>query len=311
MRYILTILLLLFPVPFIHAEGFDLSLECEGGYQTNVYDASDMKYKNSPLLTYLVNPEYSRYVSEMWLCKTDAGVAQDIFPGTNDNLSVESGIDFSRQWQRNRALFGLSGGYYSQPGILDPDQPLKNMMYNLSAEYKHGFRFPVKAVYSMLVMDEIKSTRLDYKNKINVKIYFDPVSWIRTAPGAGAAWNHSNYKAYNYGEITLSLSNSLILKEKNLIMAMLFVTPRFYKDHSKDQTEPVGGAKITAPQKPTKNNNLTACYSYIALSYFREISKYIDLQVNYTNIFYDSDANERYHTSHRISAGFAYRFMPL
>ncbi len=191
---------------------FDLCLEAEAGYQTNVYDAADLTYKNKPLVTYLLNPRYLRDMGEMWRCEVDAGLTQDIFIGANDNLSVESGVDLARIWNRNKTIFGLSGGYYSQPGLLDPAQPLKNTMYNFSASHKHGFRVPVKGAYSLLVMDELKSARLDYKNKLNVKIYFKYAPWIRISPGAGAAWNRSNYREYNYIELSLSLSNSLIFK---------------------------------------------------------------------------------------------------
>ncbi|MFH1762215.1 MAG: hypothetical protein ABIA63_14040 [bacterium] len=319
------------------ASSFNASCELETGIQTNVFSPTDNSYHNKWLWASLINSSYLLNTRKNWVPKIKGDFSGDFYTGSIHNISMETGIEFSREWEKNKAVFDFSGGYFSQPGLVDMDQPLKHMLYSFSAQYSGSYKRTTQLNYSLSVLDELGKSRTDVKNKIKVKIKFKPKPWLMPQAGIGIGNNISDNPAFAYNEFEISSSVITLVNDKNIVMTMISYNPRFYTQGNgsikknnlfispKKRTIPMGilpmsvnnpGAPITAKKRNLENGNSNdisaGSYSnnfYWMFIFIREFSKYIDLQVNYTHFLYNSNFESgavETQNSGRISVGFTW-----
>jgi hypothetical protein len=285
----------------------NLSLDGGGGYETGVYDPMDSSINGAWFLSSSVEPSYAFPTNSDWRTTLSLPFSGTFRESAGNDLCLEPGVLFSRD-RNNRSLnLRAVAAYSKQPGNLDPDQPLEDMLYKLSAEYGTKSKMSLKFSYVLSLLDEFHSRRADVKNKARLKVGFKPGKLGTTGVGIGAGANVSTTEGYTYSEFDLSFNTTLFIAEKDMLMGMVYWAQRNYPQ---DQFGSGGGLLGDKSKRKDgagfgKDADLVVYHSSVGLTYIHPLTDEWDFEASYDYISYLSGFDGSNSGSHRLYAGFS------
>ncbi|MFH0921156.1 MAG: hypothetical protein V1913_12445 [Fibrobacterota bacterium] len=287
---------------------FDLSTDAALGYETGLYDPADSAYtQNAPFFAASAEPILTQEFSADWSAELSLPASAAIRKVAGNDYSAGPSLALIREWKKKSFQLAGSGEYVSQAGTLDPDQPMKNRLYRLSAEYGWKGAQNLKLSYFLIRLDEIGSDRKDLSNKIRFKVGFKPSDWVLPGIGVGAGLNSSNVRDYRYKEFSFSSTLLLLPDNRNSWFFMVNGSRRVYPGESTGIKKNGASSKmilIRDPANLTDNTALTAAYT-------RSLSERLDAEISYDFSLYHSGLTRTTDASHKIALGLSWHLKPL
>ena len=292
--------------PFAFA-GLNLSIEPGIGYKTNVPSLSDSIFGNYPYASMLIDPECTFNVDRNWNGElaVDAEYSRYFHGATEWN--IDPAVVFSRNAAAYTASMGLSAGYYVTAGGYDPTIPRDYGIVSFSADYSmKKLRQPVTLYYSLAMVDDAGSDRMDYRNSVKCKMSWKPGSGKNLFIKPGILWAVSNDHSTSYVQPLISGGASRTVLIKNVIIAQAYIAYPFYgtvtmnkkgKGNGKTRPETTVAGSLENPRVP---------HTLINAGYIREIAAHLDFSINYNFFMLDPGTGRPLYISHGVCLSLEY-----
>ncbi|OGJ89433.1 MAG: hypothetical protein A2268_12240 [Candidatus Raymondbacteria bacterium RifOxyA12_full_50_37] len=304
------ILCLICVISVIHAVEFNVTAEAHSGYETGVYDPADSLFNASPLVSVLAEPLVAFDINSQLRAQLSTEVCAAYRFSANSDFNAGPALRIVRERPQGSTEWGLSAGYYALAGSVDPDQPMDYWLYSFTAASVKKQKDPFKLSYSLTVLDGSAEARTDIKNKLKVKKTFKIATAFSPSLGTGIGLNLSNIEGYSYGEVDAVFSSYSIFHEQHMFMTMLYFT---YRTFGSQETE--NGARVIkntkkSGQSPASTNLLSTRIVTVFIIYTYELSKKLDIEVEYSYRSSSSDFST-FEPSHQVLVGFLWRLREL
>jgi opacity protein-like surface antigen len=220
----------------------------------------------------------------------------------------------TRKWEDKSLKWAGATAYNASPGSIDPDQPLSDVSYKLTAEYAERASHILKISYLLSYVDAIDNPRADFKNKARLQMGFHPSPQFSPGFSFGLGYDKTSGMGYDYLETDGSFIATLTPDDKNGVMAMLYMNRRSY-----DLPKTMAGSSSTGSFKgkgsgshgapmPSSADNVSLNFSF-SLLYSHEITDRWEVNGGYNYLSFGNKSGEI--ASHKVSIGLTWRLNPL
>lgn len=280
---------------------FNIICETNTGFETGLYNPKDSQYnQRSFFLAPFLEPAVTQPISSLWSAEISLPVSTTLRASADEDANARGGLTLLRDDKSNSFALVATASYLKQSGSLDPDQSLENMLYNFTAEIKNQGSVNTRFDYTLSKMDDINSERSDICNKLGIKLGFKPSDIFFPGLGIGLGLNKSNIKGYGYYEFNLTLYSTLLVGEKNTLIASLYANRRRY---SAETASTIIGIK---KKLGSVSNNFNPI-----LMYSRSLTQKLDLDMSFNYSVYTTPLRGISSSSYNVSAGVSWSLVPL
>ncbi|MFC1586068.1 hypothetical protein ACFL5V_11010 [Fibrobacterota bacterium] len=290
---------------------FHLTISSQFGNQMEknpvVYtDSAGDNIRNSFFMSPLVIPEYD-FTIKNHRVNVFFSTEADFFHNSPEDVFFEGGGSLRQTKGRSEWRERISIGHVKQSRIEDPDEPREYSSYSSSLQYGHKFKHPVKARYSLTVLNEHESSRFDITNNLKPSVTMKLLPWFYPGMGLSFIWNYSSSAAFSYTSTGARVFLMGLVRDSYYLSCLLDVSSRYYysgsgRDESGQQTIPPGLGK-----KQIDRSQLL----FLDLLLSREFRPDLDIEVEYSFFYNNPDFLAESQIIHRIGAGFTWRYQGL
>ncbi|MDD5673694.1 MAG: hypothetical protein PHC61_06010 [Chitinivibrionales bacterium] len=306
--------------PPLHAgNAADIALDGEAGYRTNLYialdssaDSTQSAYRNSPFLFGEITPSYRLSLKNNWTASTFLDVSSTYYTAAYTTVALLPGISFEHNEKNGRLVLKASAGYSRQPpDEQDPGRAAEAIVAGLAGNYILKFSHSLDFGYSLDLMHDALSRRLDMTNAIKAKLSLNISPKLRAFGKLGLVWNTSSDSGSSYGGFIVSPGAIFMPSEKNTFLLTFYLESRTY-DVAATQTGlgkmPFSGG---GKNKGILPHAQATGYYTILLAYDRSLTETLDFSLNYGLTLFSPGNNESTIASHKVSAELSWALQPL
>ena len=221
--------LLLLTASALHA-GFNVTVEPEAGFQTNVPDGpTDSSFGNYPFCALGAEPVWTTDTSAKIRWVISAPLNATKYIGGSGELSVAPELSFEKTAASHTTNVSLGAAYHFLPAAYDPTIPENFLEFLLGCERVNNGKLPLIGTYAFSLLNDLATSRMDFKNVLQLKLSRNNSARVPVFFKIGCSWNISNTEGAGYVQPLVAGGLSIPFKERNLLLFQVFAAYSLYK----------------------------------------------------------------------------------
>lgn len=222
-------LLLLLSWPSLPAH-FDLTVEPEAGFQTNVPNGPvDSSFGSHAFCTVGLEPSWSTDTGNTFRFVFTGPLNATKYMGGPGEAAIAPEFSIEKHVASHVTQAALGAAYHLMPVAYDPTVPEKYMEYSLRFEREQSWRIASAVMYALQLVDDIATSRKDFKNTVQFRLRRCNSARLHSFVRIGCSWNISNTEGAGYVQPFAADGMTLAVDERNLLLFHLFAAYSFYK----------------------------------------------------------------------------------
>lgn len=283
--------------PLTFAE-LSLSLEPGIGYKTNVSALGDSVIDDYPYATVSVNPAYAFFKDRRWNAALSAAAEYTRYFSGPVEWNVDPALSLSRSTESYSTGLRLNAGYFAAAGSYDPTIPKNFSIITGSAEYaQKKAKIPVSVQYSLSMINDAGSDRIDYRNSLKCKLSWKPGKGKSVFIKPGMIWTVSNDQITSYVQPSISGGYTQTFLSKYMLLAQTSVAYPFYGTVAIKKTGKGKGRVITTAESV---HYPRIPHIMVNAGVWRGILENLDIFINYQLFMLDPGAGNPLYISNGV-----------
>ena len=280
-----------------------VSVDAEAGFRSCVPGRTDdTLFGDFPVLAVNIEPEWLLHPADSIRLKLNLhGDALKYIGGSGElTAGPEVGIEKGFMTHISQASMGVT--YNFMPSAFDPTGLERYMEYALMLERTGRGNVSLTGSYTFELQTDIGSSRMDFRNRLQLKASFHVFRYISLNVKAGGLWNLSNMEGAGYLQPILTGGIAGAVDDRTTIITQVYGACSFYKPASVPvlvRAGNSGNGKVKDTlliNQPLDAKPFVTCY----IGFMRDLKPELSLHIYYMNTIFGRSRTERLYVSHQV-----------
>ena len=299
-RFIIAILTITVNVLFA---AVNINVEAETGFRSGIpAQTDDTLFGNYPVCAIDIEP--------VWLVHSVDSIRAILnlqcdalkYIGGSGELTAGTGVGIEKRFASHASTVSTEVTCNFLPSVFDPTGLEKYMEYKLKGERTNSGKVPLTGSYTFALQSAIDATRMDFRNRLQLKASFPVFRYIHFYVKTGCLWNLSNTQGAGFLQPMVSGGAAGALDERTTVMAQVFGACSFYHPASVPVLVRAGNSKkgkvkdTLLIDQPLDRKPFTTLYFGVE----RDLNSELFVHFYYMNTIFSRSRTERLYLSHQV-----------
>lgn len=280
-----------------------VSVDAEAGFRSCVPGRTDdTLFGDFPVLAVNIEPEWLLHPADSIRLKLNLHGDALKYIGGSGELTAGPEVGIEKRFMTHNSHASMEVTCNFMPSAFDPTGLECYMEYALMLERTGHGNVPLTGSYTFELQTDIGSSRMDFRNRLQLKASFHVSRYISLNVKAGGLWNLSNMEGAGYLQPFLTGGIAGAVDDRTTIMAKVYGSYSFYTPASVPvlvRAGNSGNGKVKDTllfDQPLDGRPFATCYA----GFTRDLNSALSIHLYYMNTIFGRSRTERLYLSHQI-----------